>query len=282
MRQFTILFLVAVGCGVDVRPEHEADVIAPESPRCDPSAPFGPAVPLDELNTDAQESGARLTPDELTIYFASTRPGGAGGYDLYRATRNTRSEPFSTIWWFATLATPGDERDAQPSASQSFLLFERDGDIMVGTWDGESFGYVEPLDAVNTPGIERSPWLTDDALYLSVDGQIMAAPRFYGILLPPQPVEELATGGEDVTAIVDRTDSMMFLARRPADGAATQIWSTQRDPQTAAYRSPQPLMEGKSSSVSLAPNWVSEDGCVMYLESSETGDFDIYVARRPL
>ena len=38
-----------------------------------------------------------VTPDELTIYFSSNRPGGEGDYDIWKATRNSVNEPFGNV-----------------------------------------------------------------------------------------------------------------------------------------------------------------------------------------
>jgi peptidoglycan-associated lipoprotein len=38
-----------------------------------------------------------ITDDELTLYFASNRPGGYGGYDIYKATRARKSGKFTNI-----------------------------------------------------------------------------------------------------------------------------------------------------------------------------------------
>jgi hypothetical protein len=161
-------------------------------------------------------------------------------------------------------------------------LFAQDGDIVESVFDGSAFGSPSPLDTLNTRGLERSPMLTENALYLSSNGRIMTSPIVYGAMLPMQAVEELDTGDEDMSVVVDRHDTSMLIARRPAGTRSTLIFRTQRDPVAGMYETPLLLMEGTTSSVSLIPDWVSEDGCVMYLESSETGDFDIYVARRSL
>ena len=41
-----------------------------------------------EVNSAMQESSASISPDEKTIYFASNRPGGLGGMDLYKTEKN--------------------------------------------------------------------------------------------------------------------------------------------------------------------------------------------------
>lgn len=46
-----------------------------------------PAAPVHALNTPHNEGAACVTPAGDFLYFASDRPGGAGGFDLYRARR---------------------------------------------------------------------------------------------------------------------------------------------------------------------------------------------------
>jgi Tol biopolymer transport system component len=52
---------------------------------------------VDELNSAFDEIGPTVTPDDLTIYFGSNRPGpnAQGNYDIFVATRASASEPFS-------------------------------------------------------------------------------------------------------------------------------------------------------------------------------------------
>ena len=55
---------------------------------------------LEELHiAEANANEPTLTADELTIFFHSTRPGGAGGsgYDLWMATRNSIEEAFGNL-----------------------------------------------------------------------------------------------------------------------------------------------------------------------------------------
>lgn len=46
------------------------------------------------INTDATEFQASLSPDELSLYFASNRTGGQGGNDLWVARRRSRRAPW--------------------------------------------------------------------------------------------------------------------------------------------------------------------------------------------
>ncbi len=58
-------------------------------------AGFGAPTAITELNTAAIEAGPVLSPDELTIYFLSTRAPTTDG-DIYVATRVSKAAPFGT------------------------------------------------------------------------------------------------------------------------------------------------------------------------------------------
>jgi hypothetical protein len=49
-------------------------------------ANFGTPAAVAGINSTASEEEPFLMPDEKTIYFESSRPGGLGGYDIYTAT----------------------------------------------------------------------------------------------------------------------------------------------------------------------------------------------------
>ena len=52
-----------------------------------PPASFGPATPVADLNTGFADLRPNVGKDGLEIVFDSDRPGGLGGFDIYRATR---------------------------------------------------------------------------------------------------------------------------------------------------------------------------------------------------
>lgn len=57
---------------------------------------FSQPEPVAELNTPAQDGHPNLRRDGLEIFFFSTRPGTLGAQDLYSATRESTSDPWST------------------------------------------------------------------------------------------------------------------------------------------------------------------------------------------
>ncbi len=76
-----------------------------------------------------------ISPDELTIYFASDKPGGYGGRDIWMATRDRRTRPFGEpVNLGPTINTEGDEvfpfiRD------ENTLYFSSNGHIGMGGLD---------------------------------------------------------------------------------------------------------------------------------------------------
>ncbi|MCL5283007.1 MAG: protein kinase [Planctomycetes bacterium] len=63
--------------------------------RAAPDAPWGTPVNLGPtINSSGSDSYPTISPDGLSLYFASTRPGGFGSYDLWVATRATVSAPW--------------------------------------------------------------------------------------------------------------------------------------------------------------------------------------------
>ncbi len=70
---------------------------------------FSAPIVLDELNTSDAEFEPTVTPDELTILFASSRPGGHGGLDIWMAKRASTTVPFSAPTNLSELNTTGDD-----------------------------------------------------------------------------------------------------------------------------------------------------------------------------
>ena len=102
-----------------------------------------------------------ISDDELTIYFASNKPGGEGGYDIYKATRSKKSAKFSNITNLGkNVNTPGQEVFPSMRNDQEFY-FSSDGhpgmgglDIFLSRIDNNgNFGPAENLmSPINSAG----------------------------------------------------------------------------------------------------------------------------------
>jgi WD40-like Beta Propeller Repeat len=73
------------------------DIYRAEGTGGSPDPSFGTPTVVGEINTNFSEVGPVVTPDDLTIYYASDRTdGGArGDYDIWMATRASTSDMFS-------------------------------------------------------------------------------------------------------------------------------------------------------------------------------------------
>ncbi|HVZ33423.1 MAG TPA: hypothetical protein VG963_13415 [Polyangiaceae bacterium] len=92
-------------------------------------AAFDPAVPVSELNSSSDENGITLTADGLEAILSSNRPGSAGKRDLFRATRVSASDPFSTPLPLDALNSADNEIDPafSPDGTELYFASSRGG-----------------------------------------------------------------------------------------------------------------------------------------------------------
>lgn len=103
------------------------------------------------LNSDYSTSHPAISPDGSTLVFASDRPGGKGGMDLYRVTRNERGNWGKPSALGEHINTRGNEAFPYIDANGD-LYFSSNWhpgfgglDIFRSAWDGENWGMPENL-----------------------------------------------------------------------------------------------------------------------------------------
>jgi len=253
--------------------------------RCDPEGEFSPPVLLESLSSGAADYGARLSPDELTLYFASSR---TGELRVYVATRASVSEEFS----------PPEELPVAtsviwPAATGDGLTLFVEGDVkgtmgMEDVWRatrssaGDPFGPLENVAAVNSPAFDGNPYAlaNGEALYFmsrrDTSTHIFRAAREGDDFAAPVPVFEDA-----VSPVVTRDERRLFMSM----GDPQDIWTATRGAPDAPFDSPVPVDELNSASRDR-PAWISDDGCRIYFASTRPGgpgerdDFDLYFSER--
>lgn len=113
------------------------------------------------INSSFQEKSITISKDESTLYFVSNRPGGYGGTDIYRATKNSKGHWSNVKNLGPTINTPFDEEGPFIDYDGLTLYFSSQGhngmgghDIYRSTYDPETDSWSEPVNMgypINTP-----------------------------------------------------------------------------------------------------------------------------------
>ena len=86
-------------------------------------------------NPDTWESQPSISADGQTLYYVSDRPGGYGGYDLYRSTRNEDGTWGASVNLGPVINTAGNEKSPFIHPDGQSFYFSSDGLMGVGGYD---------------------------------------------------------------------------------------------------------------------------------------------------
>ncbi len=142
-----------------------------------PQDPFENEELLEALNSPANDNGANLSSDGLTLYFSSDRDASLGRNDLFLATRPSRTEPFGNVVHLpAGLNTEYEDMSPNVSADGLSLYFasdrpdgEGDLDLYVAARASleDPFGEPENLGPeINSASNDGTPTISSDGLHL--------------------------------------------------------------------------------------------------------------------
>lgn len=139
------------------------DVGSPDAMVC--TGPFSAPSPIQSTVSNANEWGGTIDRDGLELYFVSNR-GPNGDYDIYRATRATRTDPFGAPALVTELSTSTSEDDPFLTADGLELWFNRSGQILRSTRVDRSSPWQapQPVASLDASGSEISTMLRDDLL----------------------------------------------------------------------------------------------------------------------
>lgn len=136
---------------------------------------WGAPVPLPGvINSSFEEKSITISKDGKTLYFSSNRPGGLGGTDLYRATKDSKGQWGNVKNLGPKINTPFDEEGPFIDYDMVTLYFSSKGhknmgsyDIFRSVYDPKKNDWSEPENLgypINTPD--------DDIFYItSADGK---------------------------------------------------------------------------------------------------------------
>lgn len=132
-------------------------------------------IALDKtIDSDYDEIAAAITQDGLTIYFASNRPGGFGGTDLYMSKKLSNGKYGEAINLGKDINTMGDEDFPDITPDKKTLYFSSNGhtsmggyDIFHANWNEDSSKFIN----VKNIGYPISTTLDDNNFRVSYSGR---------------------------------------------------------------------------------------------------------------
>lgn len=272
---------------------------------CSATAPFGTPKLLSELDTADENGVPHLTHDELTIYFerspsgdASAVGGGAGGLDLFTATRTSPTGTFGVATALA-LDTAAGEWDPTVTDDDLSLYFasDRDGglgqrDLYLATRTSVVGAFAAPTNvaALNTPYDECCAYVMPDGLTLyyarepqGADWQMFRATR-----TPTTSFSEDTSGIFDAinTSSVEQTPTVTldeltvyYGSDRNGGKGEVDIWRATRASRSVPFGDPVNVSELNTAGYDY-PGWISDDGCRLYFMSDVSGTTQIFVASK--
>ncbi|HMJ71277.1 MAG TPA: OmpA family protein [Cyclobacteriaceae bacterium] len=177
-----------------------------------PDGSWSPLEPLQAVNSTYSESSASLSADGNSLYFASDRPGGLGGLDIYVTTKDSRGQWTRIRNLGPGINTAWDEEGPFIDYEGKTLYFSSKGRKTMGGYDifkstltdaatnkwsePENLGYP-----INSPDNDVFYVSTKDGrrgYYSSVRGDGFGYSDIYRIQLPddPKPETDSAVAGE--------------------------------------------------------------------------------------
>ncbi|RYE99274.1 MAG: TolB-like protein [Oxalobacteraceae bacterium] len=207
------------------------------------------------INTAQDETSPLFSADGRWLLFASTRPGGAGGADLYRAPVDAQGRIGAVQSLGAAVNSRGDERSPTLSLDGTRLLFASNGhggaggmDLFVARWDGQAFIGPVALSDINSAADKLdAAWLGDGR------GLVWARGQQDG---PSQLVLATCSNGHYTVGQVlplsfngpqERTFGAVVDAAKPGELLVTGSARAPRAGQLDIYRMKAPAVDGDTS-----------------------------------
>jgi hypothetical protein len=259
---------------------------------------FGAPVPLPGVNTAGPDGFAWLSSDALEIWISSERPGGAGVWDVYRATRDDPAAAFDAAALVEPVSTGANEEGVSLTADALTLYSASDAagsmgglDIMAATRPSTlaAFGVLAPVASVNTDAAEAHPQISADGSELYFTSQRGGTWDLYraqlgagGSFDAPTSIGELSTNDNELAPVVS-ADGLTLYFMSNHDDPDFDIHVATRSTRDDGFGSPVNLADVNSDETDM-PVWVSSDGCTLVLASTRPGEggYDLWMAEREL
>lgn len=263
------------------------------------------------VNTGAVEFNPELSPDELSLYFGSNRPGGAGGFDIWVSRRACVDCPWETpVNLGPTINTSASENGPNLSIDGHLLFFAstrpggQGGNDIYVSWradPGDDFGWTAPVSLgldVNTSADEGGPEYLQSAedghtnFYFNrrvaggaTDIYAGSVTRDGQTVGPAVLVSELSHLTADDQAVTVRTDGreVLFQSDRPGTLGMFDLWVSTRRSVPDQWSAPVNLGAPMNSTGNDVQPSLSRDGRTLIFASGRPGgqgQFDIWMSTR--
>jgi Tol biopolymer transport system component len=272
------------------------------------SAPvnLGPSI-----NTEFDEFHSAISADGLSLFFASDRPGGFGGYDLWVAQRPNRNSDWGPAQNLGpNFNTAVDETSLELSPDGHWLFFSSNG--LEGGFHfqiyaafrndtSDNLGWEQPFNIgkeVNTPfdngdptifidpetgvltlyfaRLNRPTKLGDFDIYTSTmnkDGTFSKA-----VLVP-----ELSSPYRDTHPTIRRDGLEIFISsNRPGTLGVIDLWVSTRPTTHDAWSTPVNLGPTINTPNQERAPYLSDDGETLLFTSNRSGNDDFYMVTRKI
>ncbi len=262
-----------------------------------------------ELNTSSLDGCPAQSPDGLTLYLASNRPGGKGGLDIWVASRARRGDA-----WGAPQNLPepinsaSDDFCPTPFGGHGLFFVSRRtidgvtcglGDIYVTRQNRRGWRTPEHLACApagpNSALDEQGPSYVQDQLYFSqssstVPGELLVSTRSGEGFGPASPIVELNDpAANDIQPNVRKDGrELVFSSNRVGGAGGQDIWSATRASATDPWSAPVNLGPAVNTSLGESRPFLSSDAAQLLFGRSGptgtgeggTGASDIYITTR--
>ena len=269
---------------------------------------WGPAQKLDEiagnnseLNTPFLDGCPIQSPDGLSVYMASNRPGGEGLLDIWVARRGSTSAPFGAP---ENLGPPvnsaADDFCPTPVRERGLFFVSREalpgscgqGDIYF-TRFRRRHGWREPVNlgcaptGPNSALDEQGPSYVEvesrKLLYFSSGPDIYVSQKVDGSFGPASPVAELNTAASDIQPNVRKDGLEIVFASNRRAGTDQDLYAATRATVTEPFSEPVDLGDAvNTTTASETRPSLSWDGTQLLFGRAPgpEGSTDIYIATR--
>ncbi|MBA4054770.1 MAG: hypothetical protein C0490_08670 [Marivirga sp.] len=247
-----------------------------------PGGEFGAPVPMPGIiNSSFEEKSVTISNDEKTLYFSSNRPGGFGGLDIYKATKDSKGEWTNVKNLGPNINTDLDDDGPFIDYDGVTLYFSSKGrkgmggfDVFKSTLDDKGVEWSEPINLgypINTPDDDIYIVFSKDgkrAYYSSVREDGMGYTDIYLITIPEgiknidptvakNPIEE--PKDTTTTAVITPTTDPTIKPVEPKTGPkksliplkyiVTVVDAADKSPLTAKIR-----LQGSRDNIIVAPS----------------------------